>query len=143
MKEWSSFMDKYCPERDKDDSSAVFGYAAAETLTQVLRQCGDDLSRTNIMRQAASLVNFHSSVLLPGIPINTSATDFRPIEQMRLVQFDGRTWMPLGRVLDTAFVGYTTTRVMSKPRAVKARCAAQSRAPTSSRRTDPARARAW
>jgi ABC-type branched-subunit amino acid transport system substrate-binding protein len=105
MKEWSSFMDKYYPEGDKDDSSAVFGYAAAETLMQVLRQCGDDLSRNNIMRQAASLVNFHSSVLLPGIAINTSATDFRPIEQMRLVQFDGRTWMPLGRVLDTAFVG--------------------------------------
>jgi branched-chain amino acid transport system substrate-binding protein len=97
MKEWSSFMDKYYPEGDKDDSSAVFGYAAAETLMQVLRQCGDDLSRNNIMRQAASLVNFHSSVLLPGIAINTSATDFRPIEQMRLVQFDGRTWMPLGR----------------------------------------------
>ena len=101
----TSFMDKYYPEGHKDDSSAVFGYAAAETLTQVLRQCGDDLSRTNIMRQAASLVNFHSSVLLPGIAINTSAMDFRPIEQMRLVQFDGRTWMPLGWVLDTAFVG--------------------------------------
>jgi hypothetical protein len=59
-------MDKYYPEGDKDDSSAVFGYAAAETLTQVLRQCGDDLSRTNIMRQAASLVNSHSSVLQCG-----------------------------------------------------------------------------
>lgn len=105
MKEWSSFMDKYYPDGDKDDSGAVFGYAAAQTLAQVLRQCGDDLSRTNIMRQAASVVNFHSSVLLPGITINTSATEFRPIEQMQLVQFDGRTWMPIGSVLDTAFVG--------------------------------------
>jgi branched-chain amino acid transport system substrate-binding protein len=105
MKEWSTFMDKYYPEGDKDDSSAVFGYAAAETMIQVLRQCGDDLSRANIMRQAASLVNFDSSVLLPGIAINTSATDFAPIKQTRLVEFDGRTWMPIGRVLDAAFVG--------------------------------------
>ena len=105
MKEWLSFMDKYDPEGDKDDSNAVFGYAAAQTLVQVLRQCGDDFSRTNVMRQAASLVNFHSSVLLPGIGINTSATDFRPIKQMRLVQFDGRAWVPIGQVLDTAFVG--------------------------------------
>jgi ABC-type branched-subunit amino acid transport system substrate-binding protein len=104
MKEWSSFMDKYYPDGDKDDPGAVFGYAAAETLAQVLRQCGDDLSRANIMRQAASLVHYHSSVLLPRIAINTSATEFRPIEQMRLVQFDGRTWIPIGSVLDTAFV---------------------------------------
>jgi branched-chain amino acid transport system substrate-binding protein len=105
MQEWSSFMDKYYPDGDKDDSGAVFGYAAAETLAQVLRQCGDDLSRATIMRQAASLSNYHSSVLLPRIAINTSATEFRPIEQMQLVQFDGRTWVPIGSVLDTAFVG--------------------------------------
>jgi branched-chain amino acid transport system substrate-binding protein len=105
MKQWLSFMDRYDPQGDKDDSNAVFGYAAAETLVQVLRQCGNDFSRANVMRQAASLADFHSSVLLPGIAMNTSATDFRPIEQTRLVQFDGRTWMPIGRVLDTAFVG--------------------------------------
>jgi branched-chain amino acid transport system substrate-binding protein len=105
MQEWSSFMDKYYPDGDKDDSGAVFGYAAAETLAQVLRQCGDDLSRATIMRQAASLSNYHSSVLLPRIAINTSATEFRSIEQMQLVQFDGRTWVPIGSVLDTAFVG--------------------------------------
>jgi branched-chain amino acid transport system substrate-binding protein len=105
MKEWSSFMDKFDPAGDKDDSNAVFGYAAAETLIQVLRQCGNDLSRANIMRQAASLVDFHSSVMLPEIAINTSATDYRPIKQMRLVQFDGRAWIPIGQVLDTAFVG--------------------------------------
>jgi branched-chain amino acid transport system substrate-binding protein len=105
MQEWSSFMDKYYPDGDKDESGAVFGYAAAETLAQVLRQCGDDLSRATIMRQAASLSNYHSSVLLPRIAINTSATEFRSIEQMQLVQFDGRTWVPIGSVLDTAFVG--------------------------------------
>jgi branched-chain amino acid transport system substrate-binding protein len=105
MNEWSLFMDKHYPDGDKDGSGAVFGYAAAETLAQALRQCGDDLSCTNIMHQAASLVNYHSSVLLPRIAISTSATEFRPIERMQLVQFDGRTWVPIRSVLDTAFVG--------------------------------------
>src|SRR6202012_4889212 len=80
MKAWSSFMDKYYPDGDKDDINAVFGYAAAETLTQVLKQCGDDLSRENIMRQAESLKNYRSSLALPGITINTGPVDFRPIK---------------------------------------------------------------
>jgi branched-chain amino acid transport system substrate-binding protein len=105
MKDWSSFMDKYYPDGDKDDSNTVFGYAAAETLTQMLKQCGNDLSRENIMRQAASLTNYQSSVTLPGIAINTGPTDFRPIEQMRLVQFDGTTWQPIGEVIENAFLG--------------------------------------
>jgi ABC-type branched-subunit amino acid transport system substrate-binding protein len=104
MKDWSSFMDKYFPDGDKDDSNAVFGYAAAETLVQVLKQCASDLSRANVMRQAANLKNFQSPVVLPGIVINTGPADFRPIEQLRLVQFDGRSWQPIGEVLDTAFV---------------------------------------
>jgi ABC-type branched-subunit amino acid transport system substrate-binding protein len=105
MQAWSSFMDKYYPDGDKADSFAVFGYAAAETMTQVLKQCGDDLSRENIMRQAASLKDFRSSVVLPGIAITTGPTDYRPIEQMRLVQFDGYTWQPIGEVIESAFVG--------------------------------------
>jgi branched-chain amino acid transport system substrate-binding protein len=104
MKDWSSFMDKYYPDGDKDDSNTVFGYAAAETLTQMLKQCGNDLSRENIMRQAASLKNYQSSVTLPGIAINTGPADFRPIEQMRLVQFDGTTWQPIGEVIENAFL---------------------------------------
>jgi branched-chain amino acid transport system substrate-binding protein len=103
IKEWSAFMDKYFPDGDKDDSYAIFGYAAAETLFQVLSQCGDDLSRENIMRQAASLRNYHSPVALPGIAINTGPTDFRPIKQLRLVQFDGYTWQPIGDVIESAF----------------------------------------
>jgi len=103
MKDWSAFMDKYYPDGDKDDSNAVFGYAAAETLAQVLKQCGDDLSRDNIMRQAANLKDFRSPVTLPGIMINTGPKRFRPIQQLRLVQFDGHTWQPIGEVLDTAF----------------------------------------
>ena len=103
IKAWSAFMDKYFPDGDKEDSYAIFGYAAAETLFQVLTQCGNDLSRENIMRQAASLRNYQSPVVLPGIAINTGPTDFRPIKQLRLVQFDGYTWQPIGDVIESAF----------------------------------------
>ena len=105
MKQWWSFMDKYYPDGDKDDSNTVFGYAAAETLVQVLRQCGDDFSRENIMRQAEALKNYQSSVSLPGIMANTGPEDFHPIKQMRLVQFDGNTWQPIGEVVESAFLG--------------------------------------
>jgi branched-chain amino acid transport system substrate-binding protein len=103
IKAWLAFMDKYYPDGDKDDSYAIFGYAAAETLLQVLTQCGDDLSRENIMKQAASLKNYQNSIALPGIAINTGPSDFRPIEQMRLVQFDGTAWQPIGDVIESAF----------------------------------------
>ena len=103
IKQWLAFMDKYYPDGDKEDSYAMFGYAAAETLVQVLTQCGDDLSRENIMRQAASLRNFQSAMVLPGIAINTGPADFHPIDQMRLVQFDGNAWQPIGDVIESAF----------------------------------------
>jgi branched-chain amino acid transport system substrate-binding protein len=105
MKDWSAFMDKYYPDGDRADSNTVFGYAIAETLWQVLKQCGDDLSRENIMRQAASLKNYQNPVAVPGVVINTGPNDFRPIEQMRLVQFDGNTWQPIGEVIESAFLG--------------------------------------
>jgi branched-chain amino acid transport system substrate-binding protein len=107
MKDWSAFMDKYYPDGDKADSNAVFGYAAAETLVQVLKQCADDLSRENIMRQATNLKEVRSRVALSGITINTGPKKYRPIEQLRLVQFDGHSWQPIGEVLDTAFLGAT------------------------------------
>ena len=103
IKNWLSFMDKYYPSGDKGSSAALYGYAAAETLVQVLKQCGDDLSRENVMRQAASLRDYEPSGLLPGIKINTGPENFRPIKQMRLVRFDGRTWQPIGDVLETVF----------------------------------------
>ena len=103
IKGWLAFMDKYYPDGDKDDGYAIFGYAAAETMAQVLTQCGDDLSRENIMRQAASLRNYQNSIALPGIAINTGPTDFHPIKQMRLVQFDGNAWQPIGDVIESAF----------------------------------------
>jgi branched-chain amino acid transport system substrate-binding protein len=107
MKAWSSFMDKYYPDGDKADINAVFGYAAAETLFQVLSQCGNDLSRENVMRQAASLRGYQSSVALPGITFNTGPADFHPIKQLRLVQFDGTAWQPIGDVIESAFVDST------------------------------------
>jgi ABC-type branched-subunit amino acid transport system substrate-binding protein len=103
IKQWSAFMDKYFPDGDKDDNYALYGYAAAETLAQVLTQCGDDFSRENIMKQAASLRDYRNSILLPGIAINTGPADFRPIKQMRLVQFDGNAWQPIGDVIEGAF----------------------------------------
>ena len=103
IKAWSAFMDKYYPDGDKEDDYAIFGYAAAETLFQVLSQCGDDVSRENIMRQAASLKNYQTLVALPGIVINTGPTDFHPIKQLRLVQFDGNGWQPIGDVIESAF----------------------------------------
>src|SRR5579872_3875529 len=107
MKDYLAFMDRYYPEGDKEDSYAVFGYAVAQTMVQVLKQCGNDFSRENIMKQAQSLKDFQSSVALPGIAINTSPSDFHPVKQLRLVQFDGRTWQPIGQLIDSAFTGTT------------------------------------
>jgi branched-chain amino acid transport system substrate-binding protein len=103
IKEWLAFMDKYYPDGDKEDGNAIFGYAAAETLARVLTQCGDDLSRENIMRQAESLKGYQNPIALPGVVINTGPADFQPIKQMRLVQFDGNAWQPIGDVIESAF----------------------------------------
>jgi branched-chain amino acid transport system substrate-binding protein len=100
MKAWHEWMKKYYPDGNTADSLNVYGYAAAATLIQVLKQCGDDLTRANIMRQAANLKNFEVPVLLPGVRLNTSASDFYPIEQIQLGRFDGKRWVLLGDVLD-------------------------------------------
>ncbi|MGE5159632.1 MAG: ABC transporter substrate-binding protein [Gemmatimonas sp.] len=105
VKAWQAFMDKYYPSGDKSDQNNVYGYAAAQTLVQVLKQCGDDLTRENVMRQAANLKDFSSEVLLPGIKINTGPDDFFPIEQMQLMQFDGEAWHLFGDVI-TGEVGH-------------------------------------
>jgi ABC-type branched-subunit amino acid transport system substrate-binding protein len=102
-KDWLSFAEKYLGGVNKDDTAAFFGFGAAETLARVLRQCGDDLSRENVMRQATALDNYQPSVLLPGIRISTGPWDFRPIKNLRLGQFDGQTWLPIGEVVETAF----------------------------------------
>jgi len=107
MKAFLAFMDKYYPDGDKDDGNVAFGYAAAETLFQVLSQCGDDLSRENIMKQSASLKAYHNPIVLPDIAISTGSTDFHPIKKMRLVQFDGSAWQRIGDVFEDAFIGGT------------------------------------
>jgi branched-chain amino acid transport system substrate-binding protein len=99
-KEWFAFMDKYYPEGDKTSSFPVYGYSVARTLVQVLQQCGDNLTRENVMRQAASLKDFETGMALPGIKINTSATDFYPIEQMQMGKFEGETFKPFGPILN-------------------------------------------
>jgi len=100
IKAWLAFMDKYFPDGDKTNNNNVYGYATAQTMVQVLKQCGDDLTRENVMKQAASLKDFTSEVLLPGIKINTSANDFFPIEQMQLMKFDGESWRLFGDIID-------------------------------------------
>jgi ABC-type branched-subunit amino acid transport system substrate-binding protein len=102
---WRAFMDKYYPDGDKTNSNNIYGYAVAQTMVQVLRQCGDDLTRDNVMKQAASLKNFSSDVLLPGITINTSPDDYFPIEQMQLMKFNGTSWELFGDII-TGEVGH-------------------------------------
>jgi hypothetical protein len=95
MQEWSAFMKKYYADGSTADSFNLYGYLVAQTLTQVLKQCGNDLSRTNIMKQAASL-NMTLPLLLPGVSITTSPSDFHPIKQMMLERFDGKRWVLFG-----------------------------------------------
>ncbi|MBC9877855.1 ABC transporter substrate-binding protein [Bradyrhizobium sp. INPA01-394B] len=99
MKGFLAFMDKYFPEGDKLDHGTVVGYGVAQTLVQILKQCGDDLTRENVMRQAANLKDFRTEVLLPGIQINTSPTDFAPISQLQLERFKGEKWDLFGDVI--------------------------------------------
>jgi ABC-type branched-subunit amino acid transport system substrate-binding protein len=99
MKAWNAFMEKYLPGGDKSDAGYIVGYSVARTMVQVLKQCGDDLTRQNVMKQAANLRNFEPGLLLPGIAINTSPTDFAPIEQLQLMKFKGQTWQLFGDVI--------------------------------------------
>src|SRR5215510_4506305 len=100
--DWVAFMKKYYPEGALDDQSNAYGYNVAIVMTQVLKQCGNDLSRENIMRQAASLKNVELPLLLPGIKVNTSPTDFAPVEQEQLAKFDGERWVLFGELYDAA-----------------------------------------
>ena len=99
MKEWRAWMDKYYPEGDRSDGANIYGYLIAQTLIQVLKQCGNNLSRENIMHEAANLHDLELPLLLPGIRINTSPTDYRPVKQMQPVRFNGRNWDLFGDLL--------------------------------------------
>ena len=99
LKEWAAFMDKYFPEGDKTSTFSVYGYLTAQTMVQVLKQCGDELTRENVMKQAANLKDLELGMLLPGIKINTSPTDYFPLEQMQMSRFNGEHGELFGSVI--------------------------------------------
>ena len=105
FRQWSQFMDKYYPDGDRTNGMTVVGYAVSETLVQVLKQCGDNLTRENVMREAANLKALRVGMLLPGITINTGANDYAPIKQMQMMRFKGEAWEPFGPILIGAVGG--------------------------------------
>ena len=102
FQDWVAWMKKYYPEGALDDQANAYAYIAAQAMTQVLRQCGNDLSRENILKQAANLKSVEFSLLLPGIKVNTSPTDHAPIEQEQLAKFDGERWVLFGELYDAS-----------------------------------------
>ncbi|MFM9882821.1 MAG: ABC transporter substrate-binding protein [Burkholderiales bacterium] len=102
FQDWLAWMKKYYPEGKVDDQFNAYGYTVAQLLAHTLKQCGNDLSRENIMRQATNLKNVEMPMLLPGIKINTGPDDFAPIEQEQLARFDGERWVLFGEILDSS-----------------------------------------
>jgi branched-chain amino acid transport system substrate-binding protein len=99
MKKLYAFLEKYYPDANKLDGAVVFGYGVAQTMVKVLEMCGDNLTRENVMKQAASLKDFTPDTLLPGVRINTSITDFAPIEQLQMQRFKGEKWELFGDII--------------------------------------------
>jgi branched-chain amino acid transport system substrate-binding protein len=99
MKKFMAFIDQYMPGSNISDTNLVYGYAATQTMVQVLKQSGDNLTRENVMKQAASLKDFAPDTLIPGIKVNTSAADFAPIEQLKMMQFKGGKWDFFGDII--------------------------------------------
>jgi branched-chain amino acid transport system substrate-binding protein len=99
MKKFYAFLEQYYPEGDKLNASAVYGYGVAQTMVKVLQMCGDDLTRANVMKQAASLKEFEPDTLLPGVRINTSPTDYAPIKQLQMERFKGEKWELIGGIM--------------------------------------------
>ncbi|WP_234683458.1 ABC transporter substrate-binding protein [Bradyrhizobium monzae] len=101
MKRFYNFIAQFNPKANKLDAGVVFGYAAAQTMVKVLQMCGDNLTRDNIMKQAASLKDFEPDTLLPGITINTAPDNFAPIEQLQMMRFKGKTWELFGEIISS------------------------------------------
>jgi branched-chain amino acid transport system substrate-binding protein len=99
IQEWRKWMQQYYPNGDIAEIYNIYAYLNAQLLVHVLQRCGDDLTRENVMRQAASLNHLELPLLLPGISVNTSATDYDPIEQLQLMRFDGKQWVRFGEVI--------------------------------------------
>jgi branched-chain amino acid transport system substrate-binding protein len=99
VKDYEAFLKKYVPEVNKNDLIAVGAYNASQTIVQVLKQCCDDLTRENVMKQAENLKNFAPTMLLPGIEPNTSASDHATLEDLQMVRFEGDRWVPFGGIV--------------------------------------------
>jgi len=99
MKNFDAFLKKHFPEANREDGSVMYGYNAAQTMVLVLKAAGDNLTRENIMKQAASLKKVQLDGLLPGVTLNTSPTDFAPIEQLQLMRFKGERWELFGDII--------------------------------------------
>lgn len=100
MKDYLAFMKRYMPDANPSETYHVFGYATGQTFVHVLKNCGNDLTRENLMKQAASIKDLELPMMLPGIKLNTSATRYTPMSQEQLMQFDGTRWQPVGEVID-------------------------------------------
>jgi branched-chain amino acid transport system substrate-binding protein len=98
-KGWAAFMDKYYPEGDQTNAFTAYAYTVAQGLISVLQRCGDELTRDNIMKQAASINDLELPMLLPGIKANTSATDYFPLEQLQMARFTGERWELFGPII--------------------------------------------
>jgi branched-chain amino acid transport system substrate-binding protein len=99
MKAWHQFLDKYYPDANRADGAVIYGYMEAQALEHVLKACGDNLTRANVMKQAAGMKDLELGGLLPDIKLNTSATNFAPISQLQLAKFKGDTWDRFGDVI--------------------------------------------
>ena len=100
MLRYLAFMQKYYPEGDKYSSLNVYGYITTQLLVQVLQQCGDELTRENVLKQATHLKNVELDLLLPGISVTTTPTDYRVNKQLQMVRFDGERWQPFGSIIE-------------------------------------------
>ena len=99
MKKFDEFLAKYYPDANRIDASVLYGYTVAQTMVQTLKQAGDNLTRENIMKEAANLKNIEHDTLLPGIKLNTSPTNFAPLNQLQMARFKGETWERFGAIL--------------------------------------------
>src|SRR6185312_12048539 len=99
MKTWSAWMDKNMPGANKADGNHIFGYAASFLMHETLKRCGDNLTRANLMKQAASFQKFRVPMLLPGITVNTGPNDFYPIQAVQLSRFKNQSWDLFGEIM--------------------------------------------
>jgi len=101
IKAWNALLDKHYPDANRTDANVMYGYIVSQAMAQVLKQCGNDLTRANVIKQAANLHDFTVKGLLPGVKINTSPSDFAPISQLQLMRFKGDTWERFGDVISS------------------------------------------